>query len=161
MWIGTHSKSKRSGLDAEFYDNIGVHFQGRRGQNWQLMNNFAIVSMPRQKLCNKFIQNLLLYFDVAIWSVLRIRIPRIATKKIILQRTATVKSINLRADCQGGIPMWQAAEHLRALPGSYSCCGKPLYWSAVYHKWVKHSTSHWTSTVPLFDRYKSYMRRIV
>jgi hypothetical protein len=36
------------------------------------------------------------------------------------------------------------------LPPGYSCHGKPRYWSAVCHKRVKSSTSHFTLTVPLF-----------
>jgi hypothetical protein len=77
---------------------------------------------------------------------------RIAKKKLFVPRIATVNSLNLRADCQGVIPVVANRGTLESgLLKGYSCHGKPRYWSAVCHKRVNSSTSHFTSTptVPL------------
>jgi hypothetical protein len=90
---------------------------------------------------------------------------------------------NPTADCHS-----QESKFENCLPRGYSCCGKPgytlewfakgllqswqhWYWSAVCHKKVKSSNSHFTSTVPLFvvqyvfdarlSKCKTYTRQIV
>jgi hypothetical protein len=76
--------------------------------------------------------------------------PQIATKKIIVPRIATVKCLNFRADCQGIIPLVANRGTLEiSLPRDYFNCGWQWYWSAVCHKRVISSSSHFTSTVPL------------
>jgi hypothetical protein len=75
---------------------------------------------------------------------------RFAMKKIIVPWIATVKSLNLRVECQGFIPVMANRGTLESsLPRGYSCLGKPLNWSAVCHKRVKSSTSHFTATISL------------
>jgi hypothetical protein len=83
---------------------------------------------------------------------------------------------NLAADChsleskfESGLPRgYSSCGNPRytweRLSRGYSCRGKLWYWSAVCHKRVKPTTSHFTSTVPLFARLnkcKTYTRRIV
>jgi hypothetical protein len=66
-------------------------------------------------------------------------------------RYATVKSLNLRADCHGIFPVVANRGTLESgLPRGYSCRGKPWYWSMVCRKRGKSSTSHFTLTVSLF-----------
>jgi hypothetical protein len=53
-------------------------------------------------------------------------ILQIATNKKIVPWTATFRSINLRADCEGVIPVVaNRGTFERGLPRAYSCCGKP------------------------------------
>jgi hypothetical protein len=80
----------------------------------------------------------------------KIIVPHFAMKKIIVPWIATVKSLNLRVECQGFIPVMANRGTLESsLPRGYSCLGKPLNWSAVCHKRVKSSTSHFTATISL------------
>jgi hypothetical protein len=79
-------------------------------------------------------------------------------------------ALHMRAVCQGVIPVFANRGILESCsPRNYFCWGKPQCWSAVCHKRVKSATSHFTSTVPLFDAsfifdawldmYKTYTRR--
>jgi hypothetical protein len=69
-------------------------------------------------------------------------------RRKFVHRIATVKSLNLKEDCHGAIPVVaNNGTFKRGLPS----CGKPRYWNAVCQNIVKSSTSHYPSTVPLFD----------
>jgi hypothetical protein len=72
------------------------------------------------------------------------RVPRMAKNKIIGARIATVKSLNLKADCYRPDLAACILCHLRSLairsplesglPRSYSCCGNPRLFPAELSK---------------------------
>jgi hypothetical protein len=88
-------------------------------------------------------------------STKEIIVPRNATKKIIVSRIATVKSLNLRAECQGAILVVAIRGTLESgSPRGYSCCGKPRYWCA----WVQQK-SEIHLPVPIWHRQSPCSRR--
>jgi hypothetical protein len=56
---------------------------------------------------------------------------------VVVPRMATIKSLNLRADCQGVIPVEANCGTLDSgLQRVYSCCGKPRYNCELFAKWL-------------------------
>jgi hypothetical protein len=99
-----------------------------------------------------------------IQSLAKLRPQMCATNKITVARIATVKSLNLRADCHRPdltvctvfLATWARSLAIRSplesrLPRSYSCCGNLRDLTGELSTWPNSSTHHFTSTVPLFD----------